>query len=323
MSTTIPHIDQHVFIVPSFTLECGTELKEALVAYKTWGRPATTSWLFATRSPAAPTSRTGGPPHGAQQGLRSLALLEEVLHLLRQHPRLAVRLRLPHHPDPASPLRRPYGPTFPPTSIRDDVRIHLHVLHAHLGVRRVAAVIGGSMGGMTALEWPLCAPPEFMQRIVVLASSARHSAWCIAWGESQRQSIYSDPAYRRGYYYEVEGGEQPRNGLAAARMCALLTYRSRDSCERRFGRKVHAAVGKPATPTPTSKGGEAGLMTPPASPALEAVDLHNDGQRSPSSSSHRRDVDDARLGTYMPASCPVATTGIAATQMSENLLYNI
>ncbi|KAJ7795506.1 Alpha/Beta hydrolase protein [Mycena olivaceomarginata] len=291
MSTTIPHIDQHVFIVPSFTLECGTELKEAPVAYKTWGRlneaRDNVMVICHALTGSADVEDWYVGPHGAQQGLRSLALLEEVLHLLRQHPRLAVRLHLPHHPDPASPLRRPYGPTFPPTSIRDDVRIHLHVLHAHLGVRRVAAVIGGSMGGMTALEWPLCAPPEFVQRIVVLASSARHSAWCIAWGESQRQSIYSDPAYRRGYYYEVEGGEQPRSGLAAARMCALLTYRSRDSCERRFGRKVHAAVGKPATPTPTSKGGEAGLMTPPASPALEAVDLHNDGQRSPSSSSLR------------------------------------
>jgi homoserine O-acetyltransferase len=172
---------------------------------------------------------------------------------------------------------RPYGPAFPPTSIRDDVGIHLHVLQQHLGVRRVAVVIGGSMGGMAALEWPLCAPPDFVRRIVVLATSARHSAWCIAWGESQRQSIYSDPAYLNGYY---DPREQPRSGLAAARMCALLTYRSRDSFERRFGRKVHASVGPAPSKDEGQGGAGAGLMTPPASPALEAVDLHNDGHRN-------------------------------------------
>ncbi|KAJ7837817.1 Alpha/Beta hydrolase protein [Mycena olivaceomarginata] len=300
MSTTIPHIDQHVFIVPSFTLECGTELKDAPVAYKTWGRlneaRDNVMVICHALTGSADVEDWWGPLMGRNKAFDPSRFFIFCANTLGSPYGSAS----PITPDPASPLRRPYGPAFPPTSIRDDVRIHLHVLHAHLGVRRVAAVIGGSMGGMTALEWPLCAPPDFVQRIVVLATSARHSAWCIAWGESQRQSIYSDPAYRGGYYYEVEGGEQPRSGLAAARMCALLTYRSRDSFERRFGRKVHAAVGKPATPTPTSKGG---LMTPPASPALEAVDLHNDGQRSPSSSS-ARDVDnkdnDSKPATARP-----------------------
>ena len=125
------------------------------------------------------------------------------------------------------------------------------------------------MGGMAVLEWPLCTPPGYVRRIIPIATSARHSAWCISWGEAQRQSIYSDPSYQDGYYEA-----QPASGLAAARMAALLTYRSRDSFERRFGRKPQ----KPAA------NGQDGVLTPPQSPALPSADhtltAHNDGLRS-------------------------------------------
>ncbi len=56
------------------------------------------------------------------------------------------------------------------------------------------------MGGMAVLEWPLCTPPNYVRHVIPLATSARHSAWCISWGEAQRQSIYSDPHYDDGYY---------------------------------------------------------------------------------------------------------------------------
>lgn len=122
------------------------------------------------------------------------------------------------------------------------------------------------MGGMAVLEWPLCSPPGYIRRVIPLATSARHSAWCISWGEAQRQSIYSDPGYEDGYYTS-----QPASGLAAARMSALLTYRSRDSFESRFGRKPQ--LGQPVT------------LTPPDSPKLtssadDAVAKHNDGLRN-------------------------------------------
>lgn len=123
------------------------------------------------------------------------------------------------------------------------------------------------MGGMAVLEWPLCMPPGYVRRIIPLATSARHSAWCISWGEAQRQSIYSDPSYQNGFYTS-----QPASGLAAARMSALLTYRSRDSFESRFGRKPQI------NPIPN------GNLTPPASPkpseADEALAAHNDGLRN-------------------------------------------
>ncbi|KAH9936043.1 homoserine O-acetyltransferase [Amylocystis lapponica] len=154
---------------------------------------------------------------------------------------------------------KPYGPEFPPTSIRDDVRLHKIVLD-HLGVSSVAVAIGGSLGGMAILEWPLCTPPGYIRRVVPIATCARHSAWCISWGEVQRQSIYSDPTYNDGFYET-----QPTTGLAAARMAAMMTYRSRDGFERRFGRKVQTF--DPAQ-----------LLTP-RSPEDDALVAHNDGHQ--------------------------------------------
>jgi len=120
---------------------------------------------------------------------------------------------------------------------------------------------------MAVLEWPLCTPTGYVRRVIPLATSARHSAWCISWGEAQRQSIYSDPGYQDGFYTS-----QPASGLAAARMSALLTYRSRDSFESRFGRK------------PQINQAPNGTLTPPASPksseADEALAVHNDGLRN-------------------------------------------
>lgn len=122
------------------------------------------------------------------------------------------------------------------------------------------------MGGMAVLEWPLCTPPGFVRHILPIATSARHSAWCISWGEAQRQSIYSDPGYEDGYYTS-----QPASGLAAARMAALLTYRSRDSFESRFGRKAQLSI-------------MGSSLTPPLSPALsvseDPLSDHNDGHRN-------------------------------------------
>lgn len=77
-------------------------------------------------------------------------------------------------------------------------RIHKLVLN-DLGVKQVAVAIGGSMGGMLVLEWAYYGV-DYVRAIVPLATSARHSAWCISWGEAQRQSIYSDPKYDDGYY---------------------------------------------------------------------------------------------------------------------------
>src|ERR1700760_3648576 len=99
------------------------------------------------------------------------------------------------------------------------------------------------MGGMLVLEYAYFGR-EYVRSIAPIATSATHSAWGISWGEAQRQSIYSDPKYEDGYYsFE----DPPSSGLGAARMAALLTYRSRDSFEARFGRKTPDASKRSST----------------------------------------------------------------------------
>ena len=108
------------------------------------------------------------------------------------------------------------------------------------------------MGGMLALEYSFFGS-SYVRSIVTIASSAAHSAWCIGWGEMQRQSIYNDPNYHHGYY---SLDDPPRAGLSTARMAAMMMYRSRDSFQRKFSRNVrHSPPTKPhsrasAYPTP-------------------------------------------------------------------------
>lgn len=140
------------------------------------------------------------------------------------------------------------------------------------------------MGGMAVLEWPLTHSTDYVRNICPIATSARHSAWGISWGEAQRQSIYSDPEYEGGWY--PEAGTGPQRGLAAARMAALLTYRSRDSFESRFGRKEVESDGEGAVAGGKSglKGLGRGKMTDawgtPRTQAERAEAAHNDGHRA-------------------------------------------
>ena len=106
------------------------------------------------------------------------------------------------------------------------------------------------MGGMLTLEYAYFGT-DYVRTIVPIATSSRHSAWGISWGEAQRQSIYCDPKYRDGYY---PFDDSPSSGLGAARMAALLTYRTRDSFEARFGRKKRENVnGNDDTFTPSNQ----------------------------------------------------------------------
>jgi len=126
--------------------------------------------------------------------------------------------------DPATGA--PWLGTFPAITVRDMVRVQQALVTA-LGVRRVRMVIGGSLGGMQALEWALLFP-ALVESVVFIASTARHSAWCIGLSEAQRQAIYLDPRWRGGRY---DPADPPAGGLAAARMAAMLSYRSQPSFE--------------------------------------------------------------------------------------------
>jgi homoserine O-acetyltransferase len=126
-----------------------------------------------------------------------------------------------------------YRADFPRISVRDMVELQRELLDA-LGVDRIELVTGPSLGGMQALEWA-ATYPERVGSVVPIGVGGRHSAWCIGVSEAQRAAIQADPKFRDGYYSD---DEPPADGLAAARMMAVCTYRSWDSFDERFGRET-------------------------------------------------------------------------------------
>jgi homoserine O-acetyltransferase len=144
----------------------------------------------------------------------------------------------PASPNPAT--GKPYGMAFPVITIRDMVRAQAMLLD-HLGIGRLKAVVGGSMGGMQALSWPATFPDR-VAAAVVIASTARHSAQNIAFHEVGRQAVMADPNWRDGDYYET--GTPPTAGLAVARMAAHITYLSAAGLTEKFGRKLQARDAK-------------------------------------------------------------------------------
>ncbi len=134
--------------------------------------------------------------------------------------------------DPATGA--PYAMDFPVITITDMVRAQA-ILLDHLGIETLAAVVGGSMGGMQALSWASLYPHR-VRSAVVIASTARHSAQNIAFHEVGRQAIMADPNWRSGAYYSC--GEAPAAGLAVARMAAHITYLSEAGLTEKFGRRL-------------------------------------------------------------------------------------
>lgn len=129
-----------------------------------------------------------------------------------------------------------YRADFPRISVRDMVELE-RVLLDELGIDRIELVTGPSLGGMQALEWA-ASYPERVGSVVPIGVGGRHSAWCIGISEAQRAAIAADPNWKGGYYTDEA---PPAQGLAAARMMAICTYRSWDSFEARFGRQKHSA----------------------------------------------------------------------------------
>lgn len=135
-------------------------------------------------------------------------------------------------PTERGPTGGRWGPNFPAITIRDQVAAQAWLLDT-LGVRRLALVVGGSLGGLQALEWPLLFP-ERVEAIASLCASGRHSAWCIGLSALQRRAIESDPRFLGGLYPATE---PPAAGLALARGIAMASYRSPRSFADRFARE--------------------------------------------------------------------------------------
>ena len=134
--------------------------------------------------------------------------------------------------DPAT--GQPWGMAFPVITIGDMVRAQAAFIDA-LGIARLHAVVGGSMGGMQALAWAAHFPDR-LDRALVIASAARHSAQNIAFHEVGRQAIMADPDWAGGGYDPVVA--PPAKGLAVARMAAHITYLSEAGLTEKFGRRL-------------------------------------------------------------------------------------
>ncbi|KAH6578542.1 hypothetical protein BASA50_003252 [Batrachochytrium salamandrivorans] len=224
--------NQSYIVLDSFQLESGMTLDQPPVAYKTWGKlnAAGTNVIVICHalSGSADVEDWWGELLGPERPFNTSKFFVFCGNVLGSPYGTASPCTI----NPATGQK--YGPTFPLTTVRDDVRLHRQVLD-RLGVRQVMYCIGGSMGGMQVLEWALCFGPTYIQHIVPLATSGRLSAWGIGWNEIQRQAIYADPNYGGGYYSDECS---PNSGLAAARMMAIMTYRTRGSFEDRFGRQT-------------------------------------------------------------------------------------
>lgn len=137
-------------------------------------------------------------------------------------------------PSSLAPDRRPYGSRFPVITIRDQVEVEV-ALADHLAIDAWAGVVGGSMGGMRALEW-VVGHPQRVDRVVVIAVGAAGTADQIALCSLQVRIIKADPQFHGGDYYE--SGDSPRTGLSIARGIGQFSYRTWSEFEVRFGREV-------------------------------------------------------------------------------------
>ena len=237
---------QSVTFPGGLTLDCGRHLGEVTVAYRSYGtlnaaksnailicQPLTCDQYVAEPNPE--TNRPGwwdlavGPGKAVDTD-RYFVIATNVLGGCMG----STGPRSPH-PDGTGL----WGTEFPQVTIQDMVRAQ-KLLVDHLGVARLLAVIGGSMGGMQVLAWAALYP-EAVFAAVPVATASYHSAQNIAFHEIGRQAIAADPFFYAGHYWSE--GVRPERGLAVARMTAHITYVSEEALTRKFGRKLQNAEG--------------------------------------------------------------------------------
>jgi len=129
--------------------------------------------------------------------------------------------------------KKPYGIEFPILTIKDMIAAQ-KILIDHLGIKKLLAVSGGSMGGMQALQWAVTYP-ESIKLVIPIATAVRQSAMNVAFHEVGRRAIITDPNWSGGHYY---GKKIPEHGLAVARMVGHITYLSDHSMREKFGRNL-------------------------------------------------------------------------------------
>lgn len=230
-------------------LESGAELPDVRLAYETWGHRSVDATGAVDNAILVLHALTGdshlagaaGPGHPTPGWWDALVGPGRPLDTDRWYVVAANILggcQGSTGPSSAAPDGRPWGSRFPDLTVRDQVRAEVR-LADRLGIDRWAAVIGGSAGGMRALEWAIEQPGR-VDRLLLLATSARASAEQIALSAIQQAAIVHDHDFAGGDYYDHDHG--PVRGLAVARQVAHLSYRCEPELEQRFGRDRNPVI---------------------------------------------------------------------------------
>jgi homoserine O-acetyltransferase/O-succinyltransferase len=222
-----------------FALEGGGRLADVVVAYERWGQlnAARSNAVLVLHALSGDSHAAGpaGPGHalaGWWDGLIGPGAPIDTDRFFVVCPNVLGGCQGTTGPASAAPDGRPYGSRFPLITIRDQVAVEV-ALADQLGIERWAGVIGGSMGGMRALEWCVT-EPERVQQAVILAVSAAATANQISLCSLQIRAIRSDPAFHGGDYYDTDA--RPVDGLSVARGIGHYTYRTESELQVRFGR---------------------------------------------------------------------------------------
>ena len=216
-------------------------LPDVRVAYETWGRlsPSGDNAVLVLHaltgdSHVVGAAGAGHPTPGWWEGLIGPGRPIDTDHWFVVAPNILGGCQGTTGPSSLGPTGRPWGRRFPFLTTRDQVTAE-HRWAYGLGVRSWALVLGGSAGGMRALEWAVTYPDQ-VDRLFVLATTPYATGDQIAWCASQIAAIRADPTYRDGDYYDAPDGGWPHAGMAVARQIAHTTYRSDFELNTRFGR---------------------------------------------------------------------------------------
>ena len=227
-----------------FSLEGGGRLSDVTIAYETWGtlnEDASNAILvchaWTGDSHVRGLAGNGHPTDGWWQGVvgPGLAIDTDKWFVVCSN----VLGGCQGSTGPASPHPsdgRPYGLRFPVITIRDMVRAQAHLADA-IGIRAWRAVIGGSMGGMQAIEWGIMFPDR-VRALALIATCAEASPQQIAWNSIGRRALLMDPAFNGGDYYDAGPDEGPWAGFSVARMVSQVTFRSDNKFNEKFGRRL-------------------------------------------------------------------------------------
>jgi homoserine O-acetyltransferase len=227
-----------------FSFEGGGHLENVTVAYETWGQLNTErsngvliEHALTGDSHATGHTGAGHPTPGWWSGLIGPGLAVDTDEYFVVCPNVLGGAQGTTGPSSLADDGRPFGSRFPVITVRDQVSVEL-ALANRLGIDTWHAVIGGSMGGMRALEWAIEYPGR-VARLIVLAVGAASTAEEIAQSWLQIRAIKADPNFRGGDYYD---GPSPTEGLAIARGLGQITYRTADEFEARFARRAQDSV---------------------------------------------------------------------------------